>query len=380
MLKILVLISIFSSLLLASWSENSLKLLNSKKDFIKYEKPAFITYWGGVKRYLKGGSLKGDEIEYQDPELSDEIELYVYKNEDKKLPLVIFFPGIHGNHKGRISPVILGWFEKKAFHVGSVPNFLNKNYIEAKPKYTNENSGILDSQVALRAVDKIIQVVGEKNISHITFVGESLGAYLSASTVRFINDHSYIKKNIKNVLFLWPPLHIGKTLKNFDGNINSTKSVHEKCHFVEDLYRFFKFLVWQDYPENYSREDQVCLDAALYHAAFLKSIRKAHKAYRKTFDVEDAQLPNNFSDFFRDYNPNFIKIANESGDQLSLKNFIAAWKSIRKNVKVASSIDDFLNDPSDWDEIEDKFLYNWGSHCAPLALDEWGTILTSESL
>lgn len=380
MFKIFIVISIFSSFSLASWSESSITLFKSKQSYIKYEKPAFITYWGGVKRYLKGGSLNGDEVEYQDPSVKYEIKVYIYKKDNKKRPLVILFPGIHGSHNGRISPVIINWFEKKSFHFASVPNFLHKDYIKAKPKYDDNNSSTLDSQIALRAIDFIVNKIGKENISHITFLGESLGAFLSSSTVRFINDHEYLKQSIKNVILLWPPLKIGKALVNFDGNINKTKAVHEKCNFVQDLYRFFKILVWQDLPKNYNLEDETCLDAALYHAAFLKSIRRAHQSYIDTYDIEMEKLPNNFSDFFREYNPNFIKVAKNNEDQLSLKNFIVGWKSLNKNVKVVSSTDDFLNNLSDWDDIEDKFLFNWGSHCAPLALDMWGEILTSEAL
>tara|TARA_B100001971_G_C18268036_1_gene596455 strand:+ start:27916 stop:29058 length:1143 start_codon:yes stop_codon:yes gene_type:complete len=377
----LILVLFLPTLLFAQWNEASLKLLESKQNYIKYTKPAFITYWGGVKRYLKGAGLEGDEFQYQDPSLTSEVDLYLYKKaSSKKLPLVVFFPGIHGNHEGRISPVVLNWFERKDFHVGSVPNFLNVNYIKAKPKYDKENSGKLDSQVALRAVDAMVKEIGKENISHITFVGESLGAFLSASMVRFINDHPYLKANVKNVIFMWPPLNIGKTLTNFDRNINNTKDVYAQCNFAQDLFRFFKYLVWQETPSDFNAEDEVCLDAALYHAAFLKSIRKAFKAYADTFEDDKTPEPNNFSEFFQAYNPNFIKVARTQGQALSLKNFIAGWKSYDISVKVVSSTDDFLNNLADWKEIEDKFLFNWGSHCAPLALDEWGEILVKESL
>jgi len=362
----------------AAWSSESLSIMNSKKKYVEYTKPAFITYWGGVKRYFLGRDLEGIEFKYKDPLLTKPFNVYYKKSSKKKAPLIIFFPGIHGNYSGQISPSIINWFEQVDHHVFSLPNFLHVDYIKAGPKYDLSNTATLDAQVALNAISAGVDKIGKENISHISFVGESLGAFLAASTVNVFESFKY-KSMIKNVILLWPPLIMNKTLKRFDRFINATKETHSECSMVMNFYRKLRFYVFQEKPHSFSIEDEVCLDAEMFHGAFLKSINKAYSAHAKRVKIKKDK-PQNFTEFFKLYNPNFIKVINDENQNINLKYLLSLWKKEDVNLKVVSSTDDFINEPSDWDDIESKYLYEWGSHCAPLSLDDWGMILSKEVL
>lgn len=382
MLKLIsTLLFIFPNLLYAQWSPDSIDLMKSKLDYVKYDKPAFISYWGGVKRYLKGEGLRGDEISLSSKLLKNKIDTYFYISKSKSIkPLIILFPGIYGNYSGDLSPYIINIFEEADYHVFSFPNFLHESYIKATPLYTEENTIKLDSLVALELIEKAVGKIGLEKISHISFVGESLGAFLAASTGQYLDSFKLLKDKVKNVLLLWPPLNLPKTLKLFDKNIISTRETHNQCNYFINFYRKFMFYLFQEKPHEYSNTDEQCLDAEMYHGAFLKGVERAFNGLKDIKDDIKGKPPKTFEEFFEKYNPSYITILKEKEDELLLKNYIKVWKENNANVKVASSVDDFINNKSDWDEISDKFLFNWGSHCAPLALDEWNQILKNEVL
>jgi hypothetical protein len=372
---------LFTTPVSAQWSANSIKIMKSKMDYIDYTKPAFISYWGGVKRFLKGEGLNGEEYNFSSTLLKNELEVYIYKSKQKqKNPLIVFFPGIYGNFSGQLSPYLINIFEKGGYHVFSFPNFLHESYIKAQPLYTEENTIKLDSLVALELIEKAIKEIGRENISHVSFVGESLGAFLAASTGQYINQFNELKKMVKNILLLWPPLNLPKTLMRFDENIIKTRETHNQCNYFINFYRKFMFYLVQEKPHEYSETDEMCLDAEMYHGAFLKGVEKAYNGLKDINDNVKGGSPKTFREFFERYNPYYLTILKDKADELLLKNFINSWKQNGSNVKVASSIDDFINSGEDWKDISEKFLFDWGSHCAPLALEDWNEILLNEVL
>lgn len=374
---------VFASSAQADWSTETLENFKTFEGRKAPPYPDVLTLWGGVKRYLNGESLKGEEFKVELETFQEELELYAYRrHSQEKLPLVVFFPGIFGSQEGQVSPWLLNIFEESTFHTGVVPNFLNKKYIKALPKYSRENAMSLDARAALKAVEKIIEKIGLDNIASVTFLGESLGAFVAASSIHFADEFPNVFKLVKNVVLLWPSLNLKSSLEAFDKKTLKYKSTYESCFYVFKAFAFFKHFIWQDFPKNMDEEDARCFGAYLFHGAFLKSMEKSFQTHieAKKIDTKEAfESPKNFHEFIKIYNPFYLEGMEEAPEKLELKFWLEKWKAQGPKLKIVSSIDDFINDRKGWKFIEKKRLLDWGEHCAPISLDVWREILTREA-
>lgn len=366
----------------AEWSKASLEDFNSLATRRGHQNvhPDVLTLWGGVKRFFKGNDLKGEAFKVSLEPFQNKLELYAYGNHSKsRAPLVIFFPGIFGGHKGKISPWMLNIFESSSFHTGVVPNFLNKNYIKAAPQYNKKNALELDTRAALMAVEKIIEKVGLDRVESVTFLGESLGGYVAASSIQFQREFPQVFKLLKNLVLLWPSLNLKDSLKAFDQKMAQYAPAYQECSYVLEAFSFFKHFIWQDYPHGVSKESARCFGAYLFHGSFLKSMTKSYEAYIKTASAKSVRAPKNFHQFLEVYNPHYLQAMAGSPEKMELEHWLKKWKKSSVGVKIVSSVDDFINDQRKWKTIENKRLLEWGAHCAPVSLNEWGRILKREA-
>lgn len=361
----------------ANWSPETKKQFNSLQDLVSYKNKDFITLWGSLRRYAWSNSLKGDTFKVKLPQMKNELELYSFKAEGVK-PLVIFFPGIFGSHEGDINHWNANDFEKSNLHVGMVPNFLNKNYISAIPKYTKENALSIDVANNLDAIEEIIDHIGVKNINKIVFVAESLGTFIASSSIRFQESYPRIFSRLDKVLLLWPPLDIKNSLSAFDKKFKYTTKAHEDCSYILKLPKFVKHFFWQDHPENVSSEDAHCFSAYLFHSGFKSGLRKSFDAIKETREEPNEQEPENFTEFINAHNPNFLSTINKDPKKVKLSYWLKKWEGNGVKIKILSSEDDFINRPSDWNQVEGEYLFSWGGHCAPLSLINVQKAITKE--
>ncbi|MCO4753865.1 MAG: hypothetical protein KC478_05260 [Bacteriovoracaceae bacterium] len=377
-MKALTLLLTFSLNLAYGWSPETLKEFNSLQGAAKYEQSDFMTLWGALKRSFGADDLKGEEFKIKHPMLEDELKVYSYKNK-KKAPLVIFFPGIFGSHEGEISAYITNIFESRDFHVGVVPNFLNKNYIKSRPKYSDSNAIDLDVHVSLAASENIVDRIGQDNIESITFIGESLGTYVASSSIQFRKLYPKLFGALSKVILLWPPLDVKKSLEGFNQKFKTSKSTYESCYMFLKIPSFIKHYVWQDLPQNVSKDDARCFGAYLFQKGFLVGMLKSYETSSELKGVERESEPTNFGEFVEFHNPHYFAAMEKEPHKLQLKNWVKKWRASGIELNIVSSKDDFINEPQGWSSIEDAYLLDWGGHCAPLSLDVWQNILAREA-
>ncbi|MBC76685.1 MAG: hypothetical protein CME64_11780 [Halobacteriovoraceae bacterium] len=377
MLKILIAILV-SFNTLAAWSPEAKKDFSEMQGLISYKGKDFVTLWGSIRRFVWSSSLKGEQFKVKLPELEKELPLYAFKAQGKK-PLVIFFPGIFGSHEGEINHWNANEFEKSNMHLGIVPNFLNKHYIAARPKYSNANALSIDVKTALDAAQKIIQRIGEENIEKVVFVAESLGTFIASSSISYKDKYPGIFNRLDKVILLWPPLDIRHSLAAFDEKFKKTAKADQECSYLLKIPMFFKHYFWQEYPENVAKDDAECFGAFLFHAGFKNSIDKSFKAVVEVKGDAAGKEPSNFSELVNAHNPSFIESINNTPEKVRLSYWMDKWKGQNVDVKIISSKDDFINDPVGWDAVEGEVLFDWGGHCAPLSLESMQKTLAREA-
>lgn len=362
----------------AQWSKEALQEFNTLQDYTVSPTSNVITLWGGVKRFLNAGSLEGEAFSVKLPSFEKELEIYTRKIEGKA-PLMVFFPGIFGTHEGSVSPWIMNGFEAQGFHTASIPNFLSKSYIRALPKYSAQNAFTFDAKASLEAVQKALDKVGAENVDEVVFLGESLGSYLLASVEQFIDDFPQIKQRLKKVVFLWPPLNLDVSLKAFDDKAAASKKDYEDCSYLLRIPSFLKHFWWQERPQGMDGGDQTCFGAYLFHGTFLKSMGESFDAYVEARELTDKEGPKGFRDFVKSYNPHFGEAIEREDPRLEFQYWLKRWEKRAVSIRIASSEDDFINKKEDWDDIKNKFLFNWGEHCAPISLDKFIRTLVKEA-
>lgn len=381
-------LSLFSNKALADWSPEAkrelLKLQGHIPPEINAGAPNFITFWGGARRQFQAGSLRGEDFKVKLKGFKNKIKLYAHKSEPGS-DLLIFLPGIFGTHEDSLSVWVLNHFENSGFHVGSIPNFLSEEYVAAGANYTRENALSLDPSAAVEAIEKIVQRVGAKGIKNIILLGESLGAHL-LGRLASQDIPARIGSKLKKAIFLWPPLDVGDSLSVFDKRASASKKDYDSCHYIFRLPLFFKYFWWQDTPSGMESVDRRCFGAYLFHGAFLESMEDVFKVYAQNSKAQNSQgenaqePPKSFSSFVQLYNPYFAKALKENKRDLKLSYWLGKWeKKEGVDLKIASSVDDFINDKNEWSSIKNKFLFDWGEHCAPISLPGFMKILTKEA-
>ena len=307
------------------------------------------------------------------------MEVYIHINE-KKAPLMIFFPGIFGTHEGSVSPWLINGFEARGFHTASVPNFLSRPYIKARPDYGQNGAAVFDVAAALEASEKIIERIGPQRVDSVVLVGESLGAFLLSGAGAQLSDYPLLKSKTTKAMFLWPPLNVKKALKAFDNKSSETKKTYEQCSYLLRLPLFLYEFWWKENPEKLADEDSRCFEAYLFHGAFLKSMGKSFDARASAYGLEDPPRPEGFADFVKGQNPFYKELLESDDKRLHFSHWLGHWSLTGVDIKVVSSEDDFINDPKDWEDIKGEFLFDWGGHCAPVAQDGFMEALVKEAM
>ena len=358
----------------AGWSDASIRVFESFKS-PQYSDAGFFALWGGVQRTLKKESLDGDDLEWEFPLLKEKLKIYLRTSTSQlKRPLVIVFPGIYGNHRGQVTPIVLNHLEESDYHIASLPNFLNHWYVKAAPQYSDQNFSQLDRDVAFYFIEKLVDTIGASRISQVTLIGESLGAFLAVSLgEKYKRLKSFNGVKLKNLILMWPPLNLAKSLNAFDHGIETANRVYKNCSYLNFLWQAFDGFFVTKSPEVFSSEAQKCFSALMYNKAFMRSVSKS---FDEMEDSDEVAEPENFNQFFKLYNPNFLKVLGDKKNLFISK--LRSWSATSVNVKIISSLDDFINEPNDWKEIKEAYLFEKGSHSGLLAYEFWGPILRSE--
>jgi hypothetical protein len=383
----LILLFFFNFPTYAQWNPKSVELIHSEsKKYNNFKDPATSTLWGGIRRFWGIYPLQGKTVEFETKRFkTGKLPVYLRKL-DKKAPMLIFMPGIFGQHDGQVSPKLIQDMENYDAHIFVPPNFLSKNYINNSPLYGDDPSS-LDIEIVLEVIDEAIKRIGQENISKVHFIGESLGTVVASGA--YAEDSMRKNPILKNgtLTLLWPSVNLRNSMLSFDKRIDGSVEMHQKCYYFFQMPGLLYHFIMQETPQGMNKDFQNCMGSFLYHETFMKAANKSFEAFKEHQNKMVSVIPKNFSEFFKYYQPKFYEMLDNNDTKLNLSYWL---KKGKKNnpipIRIISSNNDFINDGIDWNKFqkgigaEDNqiILLEWGSHCAPLALNVWKDIFQLE--
>jgi hypothetical protein len=320
--------------------------------------PVFATSWGGFRRAIHWKNNRGSMVEIQPTSFRAKLPVYL-QMDNKKKDLIVFYPGIFAKPDGHLPPYVIDLLEKKDRHVAVIPNILAPTYLVSRPITSKiEEERINQSKI----LNDVLVRIGQKNISRIHIIAESLGTYQALSAL-YENNLSY-----DSLTLMWPPLYIDRALARFDKLISESIPYFNKCTFWPKLPFFLYEMKWQETP-SLTQEEQKCLGSWVV-SEFVVSIKETSEIYYNSRNLK-AQVPVNFTEFMKFVLPEFNELIVTKNEKVSVPFLLKGIKN--KNIKFVSSLDDFLNVPEEWDELKKNYdvtLFPWGGHAGPLGIEE----------
>jgi hypothetical protein len=367
---------IFFALLHSSvfaWNESTLiKWREFSETYSKpFSDPSFSTFWGGLRRGFHWKNHRGSMVELTDSRFEKPVPVYISANSLKK-DLIIFFPGVFGKPDGRISPHVIDELERANAHVAVIPNIVAPTYL--KSKRMNEADALVNEMANQRAiVQAIIQKIEEKNIAKIHIIAESLGSLQALIT--FLPGNN--APEIHSMTIIWPPLYLDRALKRFDQMIEKTAKIYEGCLLWWKWPWMLKEVKFSPLPLNLGEEDKSCFGAWVISQGFVQSIQSTTKEVFDSKKIELQTIPQNFSQFVQIAMPDFRETLEKGEERFTFLHLLGHYRPLFPKLRLVSSHDDFLNHPTEWDELWGKYpelksnhyLFKWGGHSGPAALE-----------
>ncbi len=379
--QILILLSLF--LLFpraqAQWADQARTLFDKDlPEQIKTYPDALMTFWGGFRRYLHWPQARGEIVEKASSLFkSQRFSFYFFAHPNPKAPLYIFMPGIYGQpHKG-ITQNFIDTLEALEGSVIVVPNLLAQEYIQANPTYIKD---VVESEVAVmqEVLDFALTKLPPQPRS-IHLIAESLGSGLA---VAWVAEDQRTKKQISDLLLLWPPMNLFSAMKNFDNLIDSYRKF--ECTTIGNLLTISQKFLFTIYPEHLTQTEQECMGQVMLVDGFLKATQKSLASYKET-DPKLASLPipTGFEHFFQNYRPEVWKLISSKDPRLSLAYSVRKFAPLLP-VKIITSQNDFLNKGLEWRDFaqetglklgQDILVLDWGGHSGSIGSPQFSEVL-----
>lgn len=343
------------------------------------DKAKVLTLWGGMKRYLKAKNLNGQTELWEHELLEKPLKVYGYAQVmptgKQARDLVVFFPGMFGGYKGKVTPFLINIFEKAKTHVLVIPNFLSKEYLKARARYSDDNVTSLDGRIAADFIKRFTRRLGADELARVHLVAESLGAHVAAQAFEMLRSEKTAPLP-QTMTLLWPSLDLKYSLKVFDDKFVESEKDFQRCSYLGNLPALFTELVWKEFPSALGKKQASCLSSFLFHTGLLSAIENAHEIVQPKIELIG---PRYFSAFIRDYNPHLYSLLEDDWPGLKLNYWLKKWKDASIDIRIVTSVDDFINRKKDIDTLSlTPLVLEWGEHSAPLALDIWNEILVRE--
>ncbi len=369
--KVILVFLAFTTLCLAQWTPKAREIIESEaKKYNSFNDPGFISYWGGIRRRFSERGTTGEITELNLPGLTESALKVYYRENKQSAKLHVFFPGVFGSLDSEITKRMTNILESLGGNVLVIPNFLAVDYIQSKPIY-GERSLITDILIPLKIIDKY-----NKNMNEIHLYAESLGSYIGASALARLSNRAQMKTKKLSLTLLWPPMEIKDALVNFDENIKQAKPIYESCSFIVNAAKTVYYFVKDFYPKDLGKDYIKCMGSMLYHAAFVKSIKKS---YEETSRFDDNIEIENFNDYIKQTRPGIYRLLKNSEKDATLKYWLNKRNLKNTKVEIISSEDDFLNKNKSWSTFlndvglksDSLILMKWGGHSGPLGMPIW---------
>lgn len=341
--------------------------------------PSFATFWGGFRRGVRITQNKGEMVDFKLHGFKKELPVYLKHNNQKK-DLVIFFPGVFGKPNGRISPHVIEEIETRDVHVAVLPNLLAPTYLSAKPTTLGDPIS-QESDNQRKVVNEILKRIDFKYIKKVHIVAESLGCLQALSAL----NNPGTQSKITSLTLLWPPLFLNRSIKRFDDLIARSLSMQEACSFWWKWPQIIYRTNGQELPNGINDEDKKCFGAWVIGSGFVGSIKETAKDVAK---FSNDQLPNTFTGFIAKVIPEIMGALNVGDERLSTEFLLRPYLNTPIKIRLASSSDDFLNDPVEWKKFKEQrpelnskiYLFSWGGHSGPIGMENFMAKVVEEIL
>jgi hypothetical protein len=350
-----------------------LTLQVSKAEMVK-PSTEFLTFWGGLNRYMKPYWHEGKmTLLKSDSVLSESLPVYMTKKEGKA-PLVILFPGVFGKPDGMIVPGMIHEIEKLKTHVIVFPSLISESYLGIRKNKSSTDIWSEEAQNQISLVKAAIELIGEDKIESISLIAESLGSWQAIMLLE--GDFKF-----SSFVLLAPPLHLNHAVDRFDDLLVKNSKIFNECSY----WWKWPFIIGKFYQEKMPNlveaQDNECLGAYGIHS-FEKSIAKVSK---KIFEKKELKKdePKTFRGFVEAVMPEFLPVFDPNNEKLS----ILAWreKILQRSTsfKIVSAEDDFLNSKEEWAQFlkekspqQEVIIYPYGGHSGLIGEDDfWQKLL-----
>lgn len=350
-----------------AWSPDLVKKWDeiSKTHSPSLNETTFATFWGGFRRVIYWQNHQGGMIDLPVPGFRKPVPIYLSQKESKA-DLYIFYPGVFGKPDGKLTPHMIDMLEKKNGHVIVIPNIVADSYLVSRPTLIGDNLARERANQNL-ILTEALKKIGSDKIGKIHLVGESLGCFQAANL-----DYKF-----DSMTLLWPPIYLDRSIKRFDKLINQKlPDVQNKCSFWWKWPMVTYESKWLETPKDMSQIDKDCMGAWVIAEGFVSSIQKTSKTYLEDHKKEVPEI-HTFTTFIKTVLPDFSQPIEEHDQNLSLVHLLSLVPTPKTNIRITSSVDDFLNDPKEWDDIlaafpelkSNFYLHTWGGHCGPMGVD-----------
>lgn len=338
--------------------------------------PAVATLWGGQRRFKIFHRTEGELLIFNSSLFkSGKLEIYLRKTHSSKL--IIFLPGIFGSINKGLTPHMIELLEKTQANLLVLPNLLSPEHISAYPLY-DDNPIKTETLILEHALDFALHHLNKKGLeTHV--IAESLGTIVASA---WVSEDQIKNKRIKSLTLLWPPLELQHAMKNFDKIVNEHKKMNQ-CHFMTKAWLLAKEMLLKDFPEQLSKDDEVCLGSIVLIDGFMGKMKKSWEAHVSTKEGKNS-APESFEDFFKNYRKEFWKLLAQNHESTKLKTWLSKIKSQQNfPIFLFTSKNDFLNDGLDLNEFKksglvsekEVFIFPWGGHSGPIGMTEFSKIL-----
>jgi hypothetical protein len=356
-----------------SWSPETISLWNNTN----YSHgqiiigPSFGTFWGGMRRGFHWREHKGSLVEVRPPGFIKNIPIYLQHNK-KKRNLIIFYPGVFGRPDGVISPQVIDELEKSDVHVAVIPNLLAATYLIGRPKMKGDPIE-LEKENQRKLISEVLNKIGKKNIHKIHVIAESLGCLQALSAMRPTSN----SVPIESLTLLWPALFMKNAIDRFDHLIAESVFKKDTCSYWWKWPQIFVETKLYALPTGMNQQDKDCLGFLVIGYGFVKSIKENAEEYFSEKKLPFSSLPESFGEFISMVTPEMSPFIHQNDPRLSVEVLLGYFRGFEKKIRIASSINDFLNRPHEWESLKKRhpklisqiYLFSWGGHSGPIGME-----------
>jgi hypothetical protein len=360
----------FSQAQAASWTQSQIRQWDktSQVQAQIVQDFSFGTFWGGLRRVFHWPKHKGNLHLLKPAHFVREVPVYIHSTKQNK-DLYVFIPGVFGKPDGRISPKVIDALEEKDAHVAVIPNSIAPTYLMARPdlkKFSIQDESLYQTLL----FEEILKTIDQKYIKNIHVIAESLGSF----------QVLLIKKRFHSLTLLWPPLYLDRAINRFDQLINERNAWSDKnCTLWWRWPNVLYETLLKPLPDGLTPLEKKCFGSWMIGHGFVSSIKETSESVMNELKFPQTHQVDRFRGFIKTFFPHMDLSMDKNDKTFAMVDILNHFMTPLEDIRMISSEDDFLNSPSEWEELkrnhpklkEGIYLFKWGGHSGPTGLDHF---------